>query len=445
MRALVVRCPDWDTTEVFEPVVVAVEEHAAGVEILRPGLIALPAGGPSSYYGSEEAACERIIDAVAEAAGVECGIGVADSLFAAYLAAHRGAIVPPGGTPGFLTDIDISALGRPELVSVLRRLGIYTLGAFAALPAADVADRFGADAVFAHRLAHGEDTRPPVPRNPPLDLTVSIDCDPPLERVDVAAFTARALAVQLHRLLDAHGLACSRLIIDATTGDAVTVSRTWRHDGALSADAVTDRVRWQLDGWLTGGATPRTGITALSLTPDGLMAQTDAQPGLWGDTGSGESRANRALIHVQGLLGAESVVTAVPDGGRGLSERVRLVPWGEPRQPLRSPARPWPGAPPAPTPSQVPADPQTVRVRDRSGDPVGVTGRYLLTAEPATVAFGGGGAVAVAAWAGPWPVAEHWWRTDSRRYARLQVCLADDRALLLSIENGQWKVEGTYD
>ena len=443
MRALVVRCPDWNVDESFEPVVAAVERHAAGVEILRPGLVALPSGGPAGYYGSEEAAAERIVDTVAEETGVECAVGIADSLFAAHLAAHRGLVVPPGRTAAFLSELDVAALGRPDLVSVLRRLGIYTLGAFAALPAGAVADRFGADAGLAHRLAAGEDTRPPVPRTPPPDLTVTVDCDPPLARVDVAAFTARALAVQLHRLLAVRGLSCCLVVIDAVTTDGVTVSRTWRHDGALTADAVTDRVRWQLDGWLTAGG--RGGITRLSLTPDGLMTDVEAQPGLWGDIGSGESRAARALVHVQGLLGAEAVVTAVPEGGRRVADRVRLVPWGEPRVPNRPVDRPWPGALDSPSPSRIPDPAPVVRVRGGDGAELVVTGRCVLSDYPATVETEPGRPVPVTAWAGPWPIAEHWWRSDSRRYARLQVCLADDRALLLVVENGQWKVEGEYD
>lgn len=446
MRALVVRCPEWDDDEIFEPVVAAIEAHAAGVEILRPGLVALPANGPASYYGTEEAAAERIVDEVAEASGAECMVGIADGLFAAYLAAHHGTIVPNGMTVKYLADIDISAIGRPELISVLRRLGIYTLGGFAALSAVDVAERFGADAVIAHRLAGGGDTRPPVPRVRPPDLDVAIDCDPPLDRIDVAAFTARALAAQQHRLLAAHRLSCSQLVITATTCDGVTMSRTWRHDGVLSSDAVADRVRWQLDGWLTG-KTPRptSGIAMLVLTPEGLMPAAETQPSLWGETSSSQLRADRALVHVQGLLGAAAVTTAVDDGGRNLANRVRLVPWGEPRLALRPTARPWPGAPPSPAPSKVPLVRDPADVRDADGKPVGVTGRHVLTHTPATVECGGYEPAAVAAWAGPWPVMEHWWRPGSQRYARLQVCLRDDRAFLLSIEHGQWTVEGYYD
>ena len=40
----------------FEPVVAAVEEVAAGVQVLRPGVCALAARGPARYFGGEEQA-----------------------------------------------------------------------------------------------------------------------------------------------------------------------------------------------------------------------------------------------------------------------------------------------------------------------------------------------------------------------------------------------------
>ena len=129
------------------------EDLAPGVEVLRPGACALAARGPASYYGGEAAAAERLVEHVALACGVEVQAGIADGVFAAMLAARAGRIVPPGGTVDFLAGLDIAALDRPELVSLLRRLGVHTLADFAALPAADVLARFGFDAAYAHRLA----------------------------------------------------------------------------------------------------------------------------------------------------------------------------------------------------------------------------------------------------------------------------------------------------
>ncbi|WP_249714772.1 DNA polymerase Y family protein [Rhizomonospora bruguierae] len=337
----------------FEGVVAAVEQVAAGVAVVRPGACALVARGPARYFGGEEAAAERIVEHIAQTCAVESQVGIADGLFAADLAARAGRIVPPGGTPEFLAGIDVTALDRPPLTDLLRRLGVRTLGDFAALSGADVLARFGFDAALAHRLAGGHDHRPLAPRQAPPDLVVTDTYDEPLLRVDAAAFAARALAERLHTTLAGYGLACTRLGIEAVTGDGQELHRVWRHDGRLTAAAIVDRVRWQLDGWLSGshrpGAAgsrptrPTAGIIRLTLVPDGVLAHVGLQPGLWGETGAERERAHRALSRVQGILGPEAVLTAVLGGGRGPAAQAHLIPWGDERTPAR-PGEPttWP-------------------------------------------------------------------------------------------------------
>ncbi len=324
----------------FEPVVAAVEEVAVGVEVIRPGACALAARGPARYFGGEEAAAERIVEQVAEACAVESQVGIADGVFAAGLAARAGRLIAPGETPGFLAGVPVESLDRPELIDLLKRLGIKTLGDFAKLPASDVLTRFGFDGALAHRLAGGHDHRPLAVRRPPPDLDVADTYDDPLVRVDVAAFAGRVLAERLHERLAAHGLACTRLGIEAVTADGQELHRVWRHDGTLTAAAIAERVRWQLDGWLTGArrggpARPTAGLVRLRLIPDGVLVHLGLQPGLWGDAGAERERAHRAFSRVQGLLGPEAVVTPVLGGGRSADDQVRLVPWGDEREPRR--------------------------------------------------------------------------------------------------------------
>ena len=71
------------------------------------------------------------------------------------------------------------------------------------------------------------------------------------------------------------------------------------------------------------------GITLLRLVPDEVVPATGRQLGFWGGDPAAGDHAARALARVQGMLGPESVVTAVPVGGRTPTERVRWVPWGE--------------------------------------------------------------------------------------------------------------------
>jgi protein ImuB len=332
--AVLDRDPDRDA-RAFEPVVVAVEELAPGVEVVRPGLVALPAQGPAGWFGGELTAAEALVDRVAARTGVECQVGVADGLFAAVLAARRGLAVAPGDTPAFLAPLGVEELDRePDvdrsgLVGLLRRLGLRSLGAFAALDPEDVGSRFGADAVLCHRLTRGLDPRPPVRRIPPEELTAEAELDPPVDRVDAAAFAARGLAERLHRTLASHGLSCTRLGVGARTVAGEELHRIWRCAEPLTPSGTVDRLRWQLDAWLSRGGTGA--LERLWLVPEETVTAGALQLGLWGDVGESDERAARALVRVQALLGPESVVTAVLVGGRDPAEQIRLVPWGDDR------------------------------------------------------------------------------------------------------------------
>ena len=450
------RCPDLLITGVdqdrdarmFEPVAAAVEALAPGVEVLRCGVVACPARGPARYFGSEDAAAERIVDAV-EALDVECRIGIADDLEVAVLAAHRSAIVASGGSATFCAALPITDLSRdpaicpPDraaLTDLLIRLGISTVGAFAALPPDKVATRFGVDGVRAHRLALGRPERGLSRRQIPEELSVEQECDPPLDRVDTAAFAARALAQRFHARLADAGLACTRLAITAATERGDTLSRTWRCAAPLTAAATADRLRWQLDGWLTHRqqAGRPGGITRLTLEPVEAVGSGRIQYGLWGSDGQDDQRAGWAFARVQGLLGPESVLSPVHAGGRSTQDRVVLVPWGDEKSSPREPGAPWPGAIPAPSPARIGDD--RINVLDDAGDPVLLTDRGLLTGAPAWLSTRH-----IDAWAGPWLLDEHWWVHQQTPTARLQLVTDDGDALLVRSTGDGWRVEGVYD
>ena len=486
----------------FEPVLAALDDVTPGVEVTRPGTCAFATLGPARYFGGEAALAELVLARTGEVVGELLAdgpegacvsvvrVGIADGPFAALLAARSAdpasaepiTIVKRGHSPEFLAPMPIAVLDRPELTvgsgtakhsgpakhsglsDVLERLGLRTLGAFAALEAADVLGRFGNETMSAHRLARGLDERSPKGRPPPPDWSVASEIDPPADRIDRVAFCARSLADELHQRLTKEGVECLRVAISAETEHGESMERVWRHEGAFSAPLTADRVRWQLDGWLSGrvggsAARPTGGITRVVLAPQDVVAAGGRQLDFWGSNSANEidRRAERVAARLQGQLGADAVRVPVYHGGRHHREQLKLVPSADVELLGRSVTAvgsrasvgadgvaPWPGALPAPSPTRVLSAPCAVELFDADGAVVTVSGRGILSAPPHLLT-GKGRSSEVVAWAGPWILDERWWDERHCRQARFQILTDDGLARLVTLESGRWAVVAIWD
>ena len=463
-RIMVLRCPGlcdlgapWPhAAQLFEQVIAAVTGFCPQVEAVQPGVCAFGARGPARYFGGETALAGQVIAAVTEL-GLEAHAGVADGLFAALLAARDAGpatagpgpvlVIPPGRTAGFLARQPVSVLEDQDLAGLLTRLGLRTLGDLAALPAGDVAGRFGPAGETAHRLASGRGSRPLAAPPPAEDLSVAREFDPPEPLAEPVVFAAKALAEQMHDGLAARGLTCVRVQIRATWADGRESRRLWRHDGLLSAAGVAGRVRWQLDGWRTpadGTDSSDGGIAMLRLVPDQVVLATGHQLALWGEAMVSD-RVARAAMRVQAMLGHEAVLRPVPGGGRDFADRVTLVPFGEKTEPRLAAGPPWPGRVMDPAPGVVYPFAREADVTDEAGAAVTVTGRCVVSAAPAWLAIDGDPPRRVTGWAGPWPLSERWWDPAAvRRRARFQLLTGDGRAWLAAVQDGRWLIEAGY-
>ena len=446
---VVIDADDPADARAFEVVVRAVEQLVPLLVLDRPGRLSFPTRGPSRYHGGDDALAHRVADAVREAGVVDVRVGIGDGDLASHLAARAASVperqagsvperqagsvperqagvlvVPPGGSPAFLAPWSIGVVapyvaGGPELADLLVRLGLGTLGAFAALPEAAVLARFGVPGIHAHRLACGDGVHGASPLPVPPELVETVELDPPAVRVDEAAFAAKAVADRMLSRLDDLGLSCSRVVVEAETEHGERLTRCWRHDGALTPATLVARVRWQLEGWLSSRGMPRitpddvddvvtSGITLLRIVPDDVVPAVGRQLGFWGGDPAAGDRAGRALARVQGMLGIDAVATAVPAGGRTPAERVHWVPWGEPRTEAvdaatRDPDAPWPGGVPGPAPARVLHPPVPAELLDADGTPVTVSSRGDVSAAPAAL------------WCDALPAAGvRWWRGRAR-------------------------------
>jgi protein ImuB len=457
----------------FEPVLHALQSLTPLLEVTGGGVCTFATRGPARYHGGDQALAARAtalvraaLDTVAPGAEaiVEApGVGIADGRFAAALAARvasrqgaRPVVVPPGGSAAFLAPLPVATLGLPDradllaLVDLLARLGLRTLAQVAALPAEDVLARFGPAGRLAHRLARGLDDRSAASRLPPPDLVEQAEFEPPLADAGPAAFTAKRLADHLHEALSGLGLACTQVVVRVETEHGERHERAWRHEAAFHAGAIAERVRWQLEGWARGPSAPTGGIVLLRLTPSEVVTDTGRQLGFWGGHTQADDRALRSLARLAGLLGPDAVVVPEWRGGRDPGATVVTVPAAtadlETRAVLPVPGSgPWPGRLPTPSPATVLAERTAVQVLDAAGQVLGVSGRGVVSADPAWL-VGPGGRRAVLAWAGPWPVEERWWDPATRRRrARFQLLTDTGSAVLAVVEAGSWWVEGVYD
>ncbi|HKH56702.1 MAG TPA: DNA polymerase Y family protein [Propionibacteriaceae bacterium] len=445
------RCPELTIVDhslerdvrAFESILSTIEDTTSAVTPIRPGLCALSV--PSRYYGGEREAAAVIAEQLVAAGVWGCRIGIADGIFTAEQAARQAApqdccVIPTGGSARFLADLPIMVLEDLELVSLLRRLGIRTLGDFAALPARDVLTRFGSQGALIHRLAGGSDSRIAAARRPPLDLQQSVPFDPPLETVEPVAFSSRQTAERLIAELARHGLVCSEIRIEVVGDRGWVGSRVWAHPRWFTAADLVDRLYWQLQG----DPSPEP-VEGIRLIPEAVESLADHGDGLWGS--APDERIERGVARLQGMLGPEQVLSPSLQGGRNPRQRQVLTPWGERGTRHRATDLPWPGSIPPPAPTRVFPEPRPAAVFSADGCSVKITDRGAITGEPARLRTDDSAdPLVIEAWAGPWPIDELWWEpTGARRVARLQMVTVDGSAWLLLVEGDQWWTEARYE
>ena len=95
------------------------------------------------------------------------------------------------------------------------------------------------------------------------------------------------------------------------------------------------------------------------------------------------------IERVQSQLGMEAVLQPVAVGGRGVAERIRLVPYGE--VPPQDRGK-FVGALPSPLPARlgggIEHPSSRVKLLDSTGQPVLLIAEVLLSGQPATLVWG---------------------------------------------------------
>jgi protein ImuB len=156
IEALSDEAPDGSTLRDHLALLDALSVLCPFTESVRLGLFVLPIRGPSRFFGGEAAVMENVRATVVELTGHEPSLGIADGLFCAEMCARRALVLGPGATESFRRSLPLSVLGRKDVATTCQRLGLHTVGSFADLDTARVAERFNKHALVLHRIARGE-------------------------------------------------------------------------------------------------------------------------------------------------------------------------------------------------------------------------------------------------------------------------------------------------
>jgi protein ImuB len=312
----------------------------------------------------------------------------------------------------------------PERLETFRRWGLRTLGDLAALPAADLAARLGADGPRLQALARGEDAGPLVPLVPEERFETTLALEWPIDGLEPLSFVLGRLADPLAAHLDRRGRAASVLYVDLR----LVTREVWQRRLELPSpikDARTFRTLALLD---LESHPPPAAIDAVTLRVDPTPAPT-LQHSLLERARPAPEKVSTLVARLSALMGERRVGSPVLlDSHR--PDAFQMAGF--------APAAPDPAAAsPAPASSLRRFRPHVVAtVTAEDGRPTCV--RVSRPDLP-------GGRVETSA--GPWRSAGEWWAATVWDHDDWDVELDDGTICRLSRDRRKdcWYLDGVYD
>jgi protein ImuB len=195
------------------PLTTVAEQFSPRYERHSDDLLSIDVSGLERLFGTPRTIGEELRREAAER-GLRVHVAVARRrMTALVLAVARPGltVVGDGEEAAALAPIRIGVLEQVSAifavsaisaVSAFNRWGLKTLGEVAALPAADVRARLGAEGLIWSAMARGEDTRPLVPAQPDERFDGAMDLEWPIEELEPLSFVLTRLLEPLSTRLE---------------------------------------------------------------------------------------------------------------------------------------------------------------------------------------------------------------------------------------------------
>ena len=400
-------------------------EFTPRVEARTPSPVLLDLHGLGRLWTTPADLGQALV-ATAAARAIEAQVALAFTRVVALVLARARpglTIVPAGGEATALAPLPVALLGlAPEREELLRRWGLRTIGELARLPAAGLAERFGAEGPRLVRLARGEDEGVLVRAPPAERFETTLELDWPVDGLEPLAFLLARVLEPLCAALVARGRKAASLALTLGLVDGRSHARSLT-PALPSVEARTWRTLLLLDleAHPPGDAITRITVraeptpareTQFSLLDPALpsperLAETLARLQAW----NADGRAGAAQLFDTHRPGAFTVGTFAP-----------------------GPARP--------APAETPPGPRVALRAFRPPRPA----RVLVQRGRPSFVSAAGVRGTIAACAGPWRASGDWWDVAYSR-DEWDVALASGGVFRLFLDRlrGSWFLEGELD
>jgi protein ImuB len=438
------------------------------------GEILIDLAGLEQLFGSPAGIAAALLRR-AERVGFAAGVGIADGRATARIAAGmalrcgEAVLVGPGEDATWLAPLPLAALDRARdascaeadenrrgwsaVVDRLGRLGVGTLGDFAAMPVDEIASRLGKIAAQMWHLAAGRDRTPLRSCSVPQEYVEGTRLEYGVTSIEALLFLVRGLLDRIMSRLALASLSCSGLTAAFTLEDG---SRTERAVGVLAptrdVKTLTMLVRTAIEA-----APPPAAIEAVQLTALPDRARAD-QLDLFRPAGPPPAQLATTLARLAAMCGDRKVGRAVPPPGHrpdafGLVPFVTSASNGMHSSAVPRARQPTAGAVTAPDPADEAAPPlvgSCATLALRAIRPPRVAQVFLSGGRITYVRAAGLGGRAVVT-SGPWRIDAEWWCESPCRRDYYDVQLSDGgvyrlfRDLAATGAQSSWFVDGCYD
>ena len=380
-------------------------------EQTAPDTIVFPIDSIHRLYGSPR----QIGQAIAQRAGADINIAIADTAESAILAARNfsGITINPQ-----LDHLDISSLPiAEEMLETLDAWGIRDLQQLAQLPETGIAERFGQAGVYLQNLAKGAIHRPLRVFQHAITYDDRIEMEHPVDLLEPLLFLiARMLSEQCEKL-ESNGMAAGEVRIQLALDDKTEHTRTLRFPVPMrDSKALLKLLQMDLEAH-----PPQAATLALSLSLKPVLPRT-IQSGIFLPLTPAPDKLELTLARIRGIVG---------EGNVGVPE-------------LLDTHHPHPYRLVASQP-QIAANLETTdRQAFRHFRPPIPAKVELQQDRPARL-FASGIHGKILNIAGPWRTSGDWWAQSAWNRDEWDVTLSNGVYRIFCEPPAQWFIAGTYD